>query len=86
MGGKIWTAEEEEVFWNQVVPQSYHRLGADRTANPGRDWDALGKGMRYAMQQYYEAKGEEIPRLYSGQSLCEYTGRHALLSLVACVA
>jgi hypothetical protein len=72
MGGKIWTAEEEEVFWNQIVPQSYHRLGADRTAYPGRDWAALGREMRDAMGQYYHARDEEPPREYSGQALCKY--------------
>lgn len=72
MGGKIWTAAEEDVFWIQIVPQSYHRLGADRIANPGRDWADLGQDMRNAMTQYYGARGDEIPRDYTGQSLCEY--------------
>jgi hypothetical protein len=62
MGGKIWSADEEMVFWTIIIPKSPKRLGADM-ANQGLGWDELAAEMLAIMPAPRR-------REYTGLSLC----------------
>jgi hypothetical protein len=62
MGGKLWTAPEEECFWNYIIPHSDKRLGLDKYHNEELSWDLLAAMMQQKM-------GNEAKRRYTGQGL-----------------
>lgn len=72
MGGKLWTALEEQIFWTVVVPQSQRRIGLDEH-NVELSWEELVEVMNKAM---LEALGEDdiakLPRKYTKLSLCKF--------------
>ncbi|KAJ9148323.1 hypothetical protein NKR23_g5169 [Pleurostoma richardsiae] len=64
MGGKVWSRDEERVFWLEVIPRSPKRIGVDK-ARPKEEWDDLAVWMRLRM-------GEKALREYTGLMLFEH--------------
>ncbi|KAK4242256.1 hypothetical protein C8A03DRAFT_29517 [Achaetomium macrosporum] len=56
MGGKIWSKEEENIFWTELMPHSPKRLGADYRNNKEKGWDwvasEMAKRMSVRRRQY----------------------------------
>ncbi|KAK0728154.1 hypothetical protein B0T26DRAFT_672735 [Lasiosphaeria miniovina] len=64
MGGKVWSKEEEKIFWRDIIPFSPKRLGIDR-ANPEKTWTALAVDMTEIMNEIQADSGEEPRRNYT---------------------
>ncbi|GKT78036.1 hypothetical protein ColTof4_10459 [Colletotrichum tofieldiae] len=47
MGGKVWSAEEERVFWRVIVPQSQKRIGTGPAQT--KNWEELAPLMQFIM-------------------------------------
>ncbi|GKT40886.1 uncharacterized protein ColSpa_01067 [Colletotrichum spaethianum] len=56
MGGKVWSAEEERVFWRVIVPQSQKRIGTGPAEI--KNWEELARLMQSIM-------GTEAKRTYT---------------------
>lgn len=65
MGGKVWSAEEEEVFWKQLIPHSPKRLGKDLEENEEKSWHWVAEQMDRIM-------GDRGRRTYTHLCVCEY--------------
>jgi hypothetical protein len=65
MGGKVWSKEEETVFWEQLIPHSPKRLGDDIENNEEKSWEWIAEEMK-------EAMGDDARRNYTYLSVCEY--------------
>ncbi|KAK3373819.1 hypothetical protein B0T24DRAFT_276496 [Lasiosphaeria ovina] len=76
MGGKVWSKEEEKVFWRDIIPFSPKRLGIDR-ANPEKTWTALAVDMTEIMNEIQADSGEEPRRNYTYLSLFEHFFQNA---------
>ena len=64
MGGKTWSAEEEEVFWIKMMPHSPKRIGDDIENNKEQSWDLIAQKMQTIM-------GPDARRKYTYLSVCE---------------
>lgn len=65
MGGKVWSIDEERIFWTRVVPQS---VGAAVPIAQPMGWPECAQMMQTLM-------GDEARRTYTHSMLCEYPGR-----------
>lgn len=65
MGGKTWSAEEEQIFWVKLMPHSPKRLGSD-LSNKEKSWTWVGQQMKKAM-------GEKARRDYTELCVCKYS-------------
>ncbi|KDN65084.1 hypothetical protein CSUB01_04959 [Colletotrichum sublineola] len=63
MGGKVWSVNEERVFWRIIVPQSQKRIGTGPA--PTKTWEELALLMQSLM-------GVDSKRTYSHLSLFEH--------------
>ena len=63
MGGKLWQAAEEKVYWTYIIPRSKKRQGIHRS-NEERSWEELAAEM-------IDIMGPDAPRVYTGLGLCE---------------
>ena len=66
MGGKTWSAEEEEVFWTKMMPHSPKRIGDDIENNEEQSWGLIAQKMQTIM-------GPDARRKYTSLSVCEYS-------------
>jgi hypothetical protein len=64
MGGKVWSKEEEKVFWRIIIPQSVKRAGIDVGIHDPKRWDHLVPDMNLHA-------GAEARRNYTGLMLCK---------------
>ncbi|KAK1760895.1 hypothetical protein QBC47DRAFT_396877 [Echria macrotheca] len=64
MGGRFWSADEERVFWLQIMPFSPKRIGIHEL-NAEQSWDVLAIRMQ-------ELMGDKARRQYSGLGLFEH--------------
>jgi len=65
MGGKIWSPEEELVFWTKMIPKSVKALGIDAVKGEGIPWPVMADEMKHIM-------GNNARRDYTGLGLCEF--------------
>ncbi len=65
MGGKVWSKDEETVFWKELIPHSPKRLGEDRVRNKERSWYWVANQMTIIM-------GTKARREYTHLGVCEY--------------
>ena len=65
MGGKVWTTDEEKIFWLEIIPLSEKRLGVDVARNEPIPWEDLVHEMNRRI-------GNKARRVYTGLMLCEY--------------
>ncbi|KZL88055.1 yhr100cp-like protein [Colletotrichum incanum] len=63
MGGKVWSAEEERVFWRVIVPQSQKRIGTGPAQT--KNWEDLAPLMQSIM-------GIDAKRTYTHLGLFEH--------------
>lgn len=63
MGGKIWSKEEEDLYWNELIPHSPKRLGDDLD-NEEQPWTWVAKQMR-------ERMGKDARRKYTHLCVCK---------------
>lgn len=75
MGGKIWSKEEEHIYWRVIVPQSDKRAGR-RFSENHKSWGDLAKIMQSLM-------GDDARREYTHLSLCKLSGYHSLADAFA---
>ncbi|KAK0635444.1 hypothetical protein B0T17DRAFT_42015 [Bombardia bombarda] len=66
MGGKVWSHEEEEVFWMDIIPKSNKRVGIDRLS------DREVMGWPELAQYMVQVMGERARREYTALSLFEH--------------
>ncbi|KAM7198066.1 hypothetical protein V8F20_006311 [Naviculisporaceae sp. PSN 640] len=71
MGGKVWSKEEEDCFWNWIIPQSTKRLGVDRANGQPKSWEELRKIMKARM-------GDDARREYTDLGLFEHFFQNAI--------
>lgn len=64
MGGKVWSKEEEDIFWLQLIPHSPKRLGADLD-NDEQSWEWVARQMADIM-------GDGARRKYTHLCVCKY--------------
>jgi hypothetical protein len=64
MGGKVWSEEEERVFWTEIIPSSKKGHLYSRPNSNGHGWDSLRKVMK-------ERMGHLARRQYTALMLCE---------------
>ncbi|KAL2136942.1 hypothetical protein VTI74DRAFT_103 [Chaetomium olivicolor] len=64
MGGRVWTRDEELVFWEQLIPHTSKRLEEDR-GNPEKSW-------AWVAEQMGEIMGEKARRHYTEQGVFEH--------------
>ncbi|KAK3327260.1 hypothetical protein B0T19DRAFT_157745 [Cercophora scortea] len=69
MGGRVWSAQEEEMFWKKIIPHSPKRLGVSRS-NPEKTWVELAEEMTRLM-------GDDARREYTPLSLFEHYFQNA---------
>ena len=74
MGGRVWSRDEERVFWTYIIPRSPKRLGLHR-ANPEISWTQLAVEMARKM-------GENARREYTELGLCAFNPIHATRLLI----
>lgn len=65
MGGKVWSKEEEEVFWTQMMVQSPKRLPTDQNKYAEKTWHQIAREMT-------EIMGDNARRKYTGLGVCTY--------------
>lgn len=65
MGGKLWSKDEEEVFWLQLIPHSPKRIGDDRVKNKEHSWYWFADQMTQIM-------AHNARREYTPLCVCEY--------------
>jgi hypothetical protein len=63
MGGRHWSAEEEDYFWKTIIPKSPKRQGIRRN-DPKMSWEELAAEMNRVFE------GSERRRVYTGQGIC----------------
>lgn len=66
MGGKVWSKEEEQVFWTHMMVQSPKRLAADQERFSEKSWEQIA-------QEMTEIMGDKARRKYTSLGVCEYT-------------
>lgn len=66
MGGKLWSEEEERIFWEIIVPRSPRRLPPEQPAD-ALNWSQCADLMREEM----DAAGLAPRRDYTGLGLCK---------------
>jgi len=64
MGGKVWSEEEEKVFWTIIVPLSIKNVGIDAATRDPQNWHQLTTVMK-------EIMGDSARREYTNLCLCE---------------
>ncbi|KAJ4306464.1 hypothetical protein N0V88_001267 [Collariella sp. IMI 366227] len=64
MGGRIWSRDEELVFWTKLIPHSAKRLQKDQ-GNPEQTW-------RWVRLQMAAILGEKARREYTDQGVFEH--------------
>ncbi|KAK3685511.1 hypothetical protein B0T22DRAFT_220404 [Podospora appendiculata] len=69
MGGRVWSALEEDTFWKKIIPNSPKRLGVSRS-NPEKTWQELSEMMTRLM-------GADARREYTALSLFEHYFQNA---------
>ncbi|KAL2019613.1 hypothetical protein VTK56DRAFT_9428 [Thermocarpiscus australiensis] len=72
MGGKVWSKEEEEVFWTRMMPQSPKRLGADIDRYQEKSWYWIANQMTQIM-------GEKARRKYTHLGVFEHYFQNTVL-------
>ncbi len=67
MGGRVWTAQEEKVFWKQIIPNSPKKHeGLDKIlGDESKSWKELADDMQVIM-------GDPAVRKYTGLMLCKF--------------
>ncbi|KAK3378496.1 hypothetical protein B0H63DRAFT_249026 [Podospora didyma] len=76
MGGKVWSRDEEVVFWKQIVTQSPKRAGLDRL-NAEKSWSSLATMMTRIMNANKKNPKEELRRNYTALGLFEHFFQNA---------
>lgn len=64
MGGKVWSEEEERMFWTEIIPSSKKRHLFSRPNHDAHGWESL----RQVMQ---ERMGDLARRKYTALMLCK---------------
>ena len=64
MVNRVWSSEEEKIYWEEVIPKSPKRIGVYRSQQ-GYDWDLCAEMMQ-------KSCGPNARRKYTGLSLCEF--------------
>ncbi|EFX04348.1 yhr100cp-like protein [Grosmannia clavigera kw1407] len=73
MGGKVWSDEEERVFWSEIVPTSSKRhLLAKPYTDDAKGWESLRKVMQASM-------GRRARRKYTALMLYEHYFQNSVL-------
>ncbi|GAB1314246.1 hypothetical protein MFIFM68171_04456 [Madurella fahalii] len=70
MGGKVWSKEEEEVFWTRMMVQSPKRLAPDQERFGEKSWDQIAREMTKIM-------GDKARRKYTGLGIFEHYFQNA---------
>lgn len=76
MGGKVWSEEEERVFWTEIIPSSKKGHLFSRPNNDAHGWESLRQVMQRRM-------GDLARRNYTALMLCEYFPSLSLLTPVS---
>ncbi|KAK4137528.1 hypothetical protein BT67DRAFT_371107 [Trichocladium antarcticum] len=72
MGGKLWSKDEEEVFWLQLIPHSPKRIGDDRVKNKEHSW-------YWFADQMIQIMGHNARREYTPLCVFEHYFQNACL-------
>ncbi len=64
MVNRVWSSQEEKVYWEVIIPKSPKRIGVHRTED-GHDWDVCAEMMQKLMK-------DDARRNYTSLSLCTY--------------
>ncbi|KXX75716.1 hypothetical protein MMYC01_206602 [Madurella mycetomatis] len=70
MGGKVWSKEEEQVFWARMMVQSPKRLAADQERFSEKSWEQIAKEMT-------EIMGDKARRKYTSLGVFEHYFQNA---------
>jgi len=65
MGGRIWSKQEEVIFWKKLIPHSPKRLGKD-LENEEKSWE-------WVAQEMTERMGKNARREYTALGVCKST-------------
>ncbi|KIH88525.1 hypothetical protein SPBR_07234 [Sporothrix brasiliensis 5110] len=72
MGGKVWSEEEERVFWTEIIPSSKKRQLYSRPSREPHGWESLRKVMQDRM-------GSLARRTYTALMLYEHFFQNCVL-------